>query len=137
VWCALAAECCAGLLKACVVVVALARAGGYQSGGGTGLPGLAGLVVVMALGVLQIVLGAFVFRGTFWAWLAAFVLAVMSVTGGGQALAMSPSGSLLIAVLIGGTPDFASGGILLSRQVRDWCSVPRGDDGDPPSDTAG
>jgi len=136
VWCALVVVCGVGLLKVLVAVLAFAQPPGGRL---SGVPGnhWADFTVLMAFAVLQAVTGVFVFRGAAWAWLTALLLPCLFIFGAGKALATYPDSFRISTTLIAIIPDAAVIGLLLTRQVRAWCSGPDRDGAEPPSGPAG
>lgn len=136
VWCALVVLCGVGLLKVVVAVLGFAHPPGGQL---SGVPGnhWADFTVLMAFAALQVVTGMFVFRGAVWAWLIALLLPCLFIFGAGKALATYPDSFRISTTLIAIIPDAAAIGLLLTPQVRDWCSGPARDGPEPPSGPAG
>jgi hypothetical protein len=77
------------------------------------------LAVVSAVSaVLDAILGIFIFRGSRWAWITALVLVVAGVIVGVAVIAMSSGGASITGLI----PDLATLGVILNRNVREWCS---------------
>jgi hypothetical protein len=74
-------------------------------------------VVLIASGVLDVVLGVFIFRAARWAWITAVVLAGLSIVTIVVAMVLSGGGVSLTGLV----PDIATIGVLLNRTVRGWC----------------
>jgi hypothetical protein len=120
VWSALALFACFALLKAFLAVFVFATIRDDQLHEVNGVPGgLWFLVVVLAVSaVLDVILGVFIFRGARWAWIAAVALAALSLAAGAAAIALSDGGASITGLI----PDIATLGVLLNRDVRQWCS---------------
>jgi hypothetical protein len=120
VWSALVLFACFALLKAFLAVFVFATIRDDQLHEVNGVPGgLWFLLVVLAVSaVLDVILGVFIFRGARWAWIAAVALAALGLAAGAAAIALSDGGPSITGLI----PDIATLGVLLNRDVRQWCS---------------
>lgn len=119
VWGALVLFLVFGLLKVFLAVVVFAKIRDDQLHEVNGVPGGLWLLfgAVTAGAALDIVLGVFIFRAARWAWVTAIVAVAVGIALGLAAAALSAGISLP-----GLVPDLAVLGVVLNRDVRQWCS---------------
>jgi hypothetical protein len=120
VWSALVLFACFALLKAFLAVFVFGTIRDDQLHEVNGVPGGLWLLfcVLVVSAVLDVILGVFVFRGARWAWIAAVALAALSLAAGAAAIALSDGGASITGLI----PDIATLGVLLNRDVRQWCA---------------
>ena len=113
---------CFALLKAFLAVFVFGTIRDDQLHEVNGVPGGLWLllIVLVVSAVLDVILGVFIFRGARRAWIAAVALAAMSLAAGAAAIALSDGGASITGLI----PDIATLGVLLNRDVRQWCSGP-------------